>query len=120
MHVSGYYKVTLVLSATPEGVKLGSLNVTDALEKGLVDQLIADSDVEGGEIEDRIEVLVEASADYRRGTKPYFSCAHGNWLPGDPAEITNFKCKIGDHDITKLIPDAVTEILSEKLLQEGA
>lgn len=63
---------------------------------------------------------VECEGNYRKGTPDYFDQAHGNWLPGDPEEIEDFKVFLSS---SKALPGTserserrieITEFLSEE------
>lgn len=42
-------------------------------------------------MEIEIELQVECEGTYRKGSPDYFDSSFGNWLPGDPEEVDNFK-----------------------------
>jgi hypothetical protein len=64
---------------------------------------------------------VECVGKYLRGTSAIFSHAFGNYLPGDPEEISNFRVYIDLHgkkiDISELLTERERSILLNNFIE---
>lgn len=79
-------------------------------------------------IEDiEIKITVECEGEYKSGTKDRYDSAHGNYLPGDPPEVDNFKVflsrvivdqrRVERVDITSFIDNDQLEDLKSEYMQ---
>ena len=72
-------------------------------------------------VEIPMNLTLECQGDYRPGTGDYFNSHMGNWHPGDPEEIDNFKVFLcdGEHrvDITDALSFGQLDELEEKFCQ---
>lgn len=59
-------------------------------------------------------ITLRFTGEYRSGSKDYYDYDHGNYLPGDPPEVENFKVYVVDEN--ELNDIEVTRNLKKKAL----
>ena len=65
------------------------------------------------------EINLVCTGDYQRKTNDYFDKSFGNWLPGDPESVSDFKIFLENDDGSRLeVTKYITEIEHDRLLEQ--
>lgn len=95
---------------------IGDLDVTSEMSKEEIEEI--------GEVDDGDEIDFECELEcdfsYRKGTSDYFDRGFGNWLPGDPPDLSVESAMFGGKDIYDHVGVSVQETIDEKLMEAGA
>ena len=71
------------------------------------------------EIELGLELTLRAEADHiSLGTPDRWSSWFGNWLPGDPPEVSGLRVYLGDKDVTSELTAEEIEYIENQLIEE--